>query len=71
MNKFKNPKYIEHLERLTYIENEDFQNVMEKYDATTTFYYLDPHINLEKINIVTIIFVTETHERLMNVLKKY
>lgn len=69
VNKFKNPKYIEHLERLTYIENEDFQNVMEKYDATTTFYYLDPPYKFREDKYSNHNFVTETHERLMNVLK--
>jgi DNA adenine methylase len=69
VNKFTNPKYIEHLNRITFVENMDFQVVIEKYDSLSTFYYLDPPYKNREEKYSNHNFVSETHERLMNVLK--
>jgi DNA adenine methylase len=42
MDKLKHPKYREHLDRITFIENQDFETVIEKYDSPTTYFYMDP-----------------------------
>lgn len=42
MDKLKNPKYRQHFDKITFIENKDFQQVLEKYDSLTTYFYMDP-----------------------------
>jgi DNA adenine methylase len=42
MDKLKNPKYREHFDKITFVENTDFQKVVEKYDSPTTYFYMDP-----------------------------
>jgi DNA adenine methylase len=42
MDKLKHPKYREHFDKLTFVENMDFENVVEKYDSPTTYFYMDP-----------------------------
>ena len=42
MDKLKNPKYREHFNKITFVENKDFQEVVEKYDSPTTYFYMDP-----------------------------
>ena len=42
MDKLKHPKYREHFDRITSIENTDFEVILEKYDSPTTYFYLDP-----------------------------
>ena len=41
-NKLKNPKWIKMFERIDFVENMDFQDVIEKYDSPTTYFYTDP-----------------------------
>jgi DNA adenine methylase len=42
MDKLKNPKFRQHFDKLTFVENMDFQAVVEKYDSPTTYFYMDP-----------------------------
>lgn len=42
MDKLKNKKYRQHFDKITFIENMDFQYVVEKYDSPTTYFYMDP-----------------------------
>jgi site-specific DNA-adenine methylase len=42
MDKLKNPKYREHFDKITFVENMDFQDVVTKYDSPTTYFYMDP-----------------------------
>ena len=42
MDKLKHPKYREHFDKLTFVENMDFKDVVEKYDSPTTYFYMDP-----------------------------
>ena len=42
MDKLKHPKYREHFEKITFVENLDFEEVIEKYDSEKTYFYVDP-----------------------------
>jgi DNA adenine methylase len=42
MDKLKHPKYREHIDKINFIENLDFEKVVEKYDSPTTYFYMDP-----------------------------
>ncbi len=41
MDKLKNPKFREHFDKITFVENMDFQDVVQKYDSPTTYFYMD------------------------------
>jgi len=41
-DKLSNPKWITHFQKITNVENMDFQGVIEKYDSPSTYIYLDP-----------------------------
>lgn len=41
-DKLRNPKYREHFDKITFVENLDFTDVIKKYDSPTTYFYLDP-----------------------------
>lgn len=70
MDKLRNPKYIEHFERITFVENMDFQEVIEKYDSPTTYYYLDPPYWKTENFYSNHEFNKDTHERLAICIKK-
>ena len=42
MDKLKDPKYREHFDRISFVENLDFNDVIQKYDSETTYFYVDP-----------------------------
>jgi len=42
LDKLKNPKYRQHFDKITFVENMDFQSVVEKYDSKKTYFYMDP-----------------------------
>ena len=42
MDKLRHPEYRAHLDRITFVESMDFQEVVEKYDSPTTYFYMDP-----------------------------
>lgn len=42
MDKLKNPKYRKLFDKITFIENMDFAEVVRKYDSPTTYFYMDP-----------------------------
>ena len=69
VKKFKDEKYIEHLNKLTFVENDDFQQIIEKYDSPSSFFYLDPPYKNRESQYSKHNFIDDTHERLMNVLK--
>jgi DNA adenine methylase len=70
MDKLKHPEYRAHLERITFVENMDFQDVVEKYDSPTTYFYMDPPYYMTEKYYSNHIFNRETHERLATTLKK-
>jgi site-specific DNA-adenine methylase len=70
MDKLKHPEYRAHLEKITFVENLDFQDVVEKYDSPTTYFYMDPPYYMTENYYSNHIFSRETHIRLANTLKK-
>ena len=58
-------------ERINFVENLDFQDVIEKYDSPTTYFYVDPpyYIVGEGNYYSNHDFGRQDHERLANVLK--
>lgn len=71
-NKLKDPKWQNRLEKINVIENMDFEDVITKYDSTTTYFYVDPpyYIVGEGDYYSNHDFNRNDHERLANVLKK-
>lgn len=63
-------KLKEHFDKLSNIENLDFEEVINKYDNKKAYFYLDPpYYNCEKY-YSNHDFGLDTHERLANCLKK-
>jgi site-specific DNA-adenine methylase len=69
MDKLKHPEYRAHLERITFVENMDFQKVVEKYDSPTTYFYMDPPYWKTENYYSNHDFDRNDHERLANTLK--
>jgi adenine-specific DNA-methyltransferase len=82
LNKLKTEKFQNHLDKLTNIENMDFQDLIEKYDSEKTFIYLDPPYSmndgdeegkrnnrLDWYGVDNEKYGASSHERLANVLK--
>lgn len=42
MDKLKNPKFREHFDKITFVENSDFERVIDKFDSEKTYFYMDP-----------------------------
>jgi len=56
-------------DKITVTENMDFQEVIEKYDSPTTYFYCDPPYYSTEKYYANHDFGLETHERLANTLK--
>lgn len=71
MNKLKNPKWQKMFESITFIENCDFEDVINKYDSEKTYIYADPpyYIVGEGNYYSNHDFTREDHIRLANCLK--
>jgi DNA adenine methylase len=71
MNKLKKPEWQKMFEQITFVENMDFQEVIEKYDNPTTYFYVDPpyYIVGEGSYYSNHDFGRKDHERLANSLK--
>jgi DNA adenine methylase len=69
LDKLKNPKYREHFEKITFVENLDFEKVVEKYDSPTTYFYMDPPYWKTENYYSKHDFDVNNHKRLSNVLK--
>ena len=41
-DKLSKPSWVEHFNKITHVENGDFQQIIEKYDSPSTYIYLDP-----------------------------
>jgi len=69
-DKLSKPDWVEHFLRITDVENMDFQDVIEKYDSPTSYFYTDPpyYIVGEGTYYSNHDFDCEDHERLANVL---
>jgi DNA adenine methylase len=70
-NKLKNEKWQKMFERIDFVENMDFEDVIKKYDSSTTYFYVDPpyYIVGEGTYYSNHDFDRNDHERLSNVLK--
>jgi DNA adenine methylase len=71
-NKLKDKKWQKMFERITYVENMDFEDVIKKYDSPKTYFYNDPpyYIVGEGDYYSNHDFGREDHERLANCLNK-
>lgn len=70
MDKLKKPKYREHFDKITFVENLDFQEVLTKYDSPTTYFYMDPPYWKTENYYSNHDFDRGDHERLANALKE-
>ena len=70
MDKLKNPKYREHFDRITFVENMDFQDVIEKYDSEKTYFYIDPPYWKTENYYSNHDFDRADHERLADCIKE-
>lgn len=71
LDKLKNEKFQNKLDKISLIETLDFEELIKKYDSESTFFYLDPpYKNKEKFyGVNNDNFGSEGHERLSNILK--
>jgi DNA adenine methylase len=69
MDKLKNPKYQEHFDKITFVENMDFQDVIKKYDSPTSYFYTDPPYWKTENYYSNHDFDRSDHERLADCLK--
>jgi len=67
-DKLMKPDWVEHFLRITEVENMDFAEVIEKYDSSTTYFYVDPPYWKTENYYSNHDFDREDHERLANVL---
>ncbi len=70
LDKLKNPKYREHFDKISFVENLDFQSVVEKYDSPTTYFYMDPPYWKTENYYSNHEFDSKDHERLANTIKQ-
>jgi DNA adenine methylase len=70
-NKLRKPEWQEMFERIDFVENKDFGDIIEKYDSPNTYYYVDPpyYIVGEGNYYSNHDFDRDDHERLANTLK--
>ena len=69
MDKLKNNKFREHFDKITFVENMDFQEVIEKYDSPTSYFYTDPPYWKTENYYSNHDFDRSDHERLADCLK--
>jgi DNA adenine methylase len=70
MDKLKKPSFREHFEKITFVENMDFQEVITKYDSPTTYFYMDPPYWKTENYYSNHDFDRNDHDRLANALKE-
>ena len=68
-NKLNDPRWQKLFESITDIENLDFQEVINKYDSSTTYFYCDPPYYKTEDYYANHGFKLESHEKLANILK--
>jgi DNA adenine methylase len=69
MDKLKHKSYREHFDKITFVENLDFEQVINKYDSPTTYFYTDPPYWKTENYYSNHDFDRADHERLANALK--
>ena len=68
-NKLEDTKWQSYFSKITLTENMDFQEVIEKYDSPSSYFYCDPPYYSTEKYYANHDFGLETHERLANTLK--
>jgi DNA adenine methylase len=68
-DKLRHSKYREHLDKITFIESQDFQPIIYKYDSPSTYFYLDPPYWKTENYYSSHDFDSEDHHRLSSTLK--
>lgn len=68
-SKLVDKKWQNHFDKITVVENMDFQEVIEKYDGPKTYFYCDPPYFKKEKYYANHEFGIETHERLAKTLK--
>jgi DNA adenine methylase len=70
MDKLKNSEYRKHFDKITFVENMDFQEVIEKYDSEKAFHYCDlPYWKTENY-YSNHDFNSDDHKRFADCIKK-
>lgn len=69
MDKLKHPEYRKHFDKITFVENKDFQEVVEKYDSPSSYFYMDPPYWKTENYYSNHDFDSKDHERLAICLK--
>lgn len=68
MDKLKHPEFRKHFDKITFVENMDFEDVINKYDSPTTYFYMDPPYYNTENYYSNHMFGRHTHLRLANTL---
>jgi len=68
-NKLSNPKWTSMFDKITDVECLECEEVIEKYDSETAFFYLDPPYYKTEHYYSMNVFDIDDHERLSNILK--
>jgi DNA adenine methylase len=67
-DKLSKPDWVEHFNKITHVENLDFEDVIKKYDSPSTYIYLDPPYWKTENYYNNHDFDRNDHERLATVL---
>lgn len=68
-DKLSKPTWVDHFIKITDVENLDFQQVIEKYDSSSTYFYVDPPYWKTENYYSNHDFDRNDHERLTDTLK--
>jgi DNA adenine methylase len=68
-NKLDDPKWKSYFDKIDFCESMDFQDVIEKYDSPSTYFYCDPPYYSTEKYYANHDFGLDTHERLAISLK--
>lgn len=68
-SKLPNTKWQEYFDKITVVENLDFEKVVKKYDSEKTYFYCDPPYFMTENYYINHDFGLDTHKRLADTLK--
>jgi DNA adenine methylase len=68
-SKLVNPKWQKYFDKITHVENLDFEKAIKKWDSPKTHFYCDPPYYRTEDYYANHEFGIQTHERLANTLK--